>query len=249
VTAGCDLSQRESRVGMELRDVIRGTARAVALVMTEQAASGVLTPGEWIGGFEIVERLRSGGMATLYLARRHGTSGFSRRIALKVIHPHLTYDSRFVNMFVDEARICSQISHPNVVHVEELGVDRGLHYLAMEYIEGCSLNDLLRLLAAKGRGLSVELATRIAMQVAAGLHAAHETVGEDHQPLGIVHRDISPSNVLLSRDGHIKVIDFGVAKARGRLAATPAAEGTLKGKLRYMSPAGFRKDLVRRYEA
>jgi serine/threonine-protein kinase len=200
-----------------------------------QSGSAVLSAGDWIGGYEIQERLRSGGMAMMYLARRHGTAGFSRRIALKVIHPHLTFDSRFINMFVDEARISSHISHPNVVHVEEFGCDGGLYFLAMEHIDGCSLNDVLRVVPLHEKPQGVEIATRIAMQIAAGLHAAHETRGEDGQPLHIIHRDVSPANVLLSREGGVKLIDFGIAKARGRLAAT-ATEGTIKGKLRYMSP-------------
>jgi serine/threonine-protein kinase len=202
---------------------------------TQSGSSGVLSAGDWLGGYEIQERLRSGGMAMMYIARRHGTAGFSRKIALKVIHPHLTFDSRFINMFVDEARICSHISHPNVVHVEEFGNDRGLYFLAMEHIDGCSLNDVLRLVSTQQKPLSVELATRIAMQIAAGMHAAHETQGEDGQSLNIIHRDISPANVLISREGSVKLIDFGIAKSRGRLAAT-ATEGTIKGKLRYMAP-------------
>src|SRR6516165_10270661 len=118
-----------------------------------QSGSGVLSAGDWLGGYEIQERLRSGGMAMMYIARRHGTAGFSRKIALKVIHPHLTFDSRFINMFVDEARICSHISHPNVVHVEEFGNDRGLYFLAMEHIDGCSLNDVLRLVSTQQKPL------------------------------------------------------------------------------------------------
>lgn len=191
--------------------------------------------GDWIGDYEILSRIRHGGMATLYLGRKHGTAGFARNAAIKVIHPHLSADDKFVRMFVDEARICSQISHPNVIHVEEFGQERGLHYLVMEYVESCSLSELLRRNRKRSTKLDPELAAHIILQVAGGLHAAHESRGMDGLGLGIVHRDVSPSNILLSTDGHIKVIDFGIAKSRGRLAQTQAGQA-LKGKLKYMAP-------------
>jgi serine/threonine-protein kinase len=189
----------------------------------------------WVGEYEVVKRLSVGGMATLYLARRHGAAGFSRLVALKVVHPHLVEQSTFVDMFVDEARICAQISHPNVVHVEEFGETDGLHYLVMEYIDGCSVADLLRLFRREGRQLEPELAARLIMQVAAGLHAAHETLDQEGAALEIVHRDISPSNILLSVDGNAKLIDFGIAKARNRLSQTEAGVA-LKGKYKYIAP-------------
>jgi serine/threonine-protein kinase len=189
----------------------------------------------WVGEYEIVKRLRVGGMATLYLARRHGAAGFSRLVALKVIHPHLVEQSTFIDMFVDEARICSQISHPNVVHVEEFGEIDGIHYLVMEYLDGCSIGELLQLFRHEKRKLDPELAARVIMQIAGGLHAAHETLDTDGHPLELVHRDISPSNILLSADGNAKLIDFGIAKARNRLAETEAGVA-LKGKFKYIAP-------------
>ncbi|MBC7974107.1 MAG: serine/threonine protein kinase, partial [Myxococcales bacterium] len=189
----------------------------------------------WVGEYEIVKRLRVGGMATLYLARRHGAAGFSRLVALKVIHPHLVEQSQFIDMFVDEARICSQISHPNVVHVEEFGEIDGIHYLVMEYLDGCSIGELLQLFRQENRKLDPELAARVIMQIAGGLHAAHETLDTDGHPLELVHRDISPSNILLSNDGNAKLIDFGIAKARNRLAETEAGVA-LKGKFKYIAP-------------
>jgi len=116
--------------------------------------------GRHLGGYEVVERLEAGGMATLYLGRKHGASGFTRKVAIKIMHPHLAIDERIVRMFVDEARICSQMTHPNLVRVEELGVDRGLYYLAMEYIDGCSLRAVFKYLSRMDRTLSVPLATR-----------------------------------------------------------------------------------------
>jgi eukaryotic-like serine/threonine-protein kinase len=197
-------------------------------------AAQPMTP-QWFGDYEIVKRLRIGGMATLYLARRYGTAGFARLVALKMIHSHLAAQRTFIEMFVDEARICSQISHPNVVHVEEFGVIDGVHYLVMEYLDGCSLSELLMLHRRERRRLDPELAARIITQVAGGLHAAHEARGDDGQPLHVIHRDISPSNILLSRDGNPKLIDFGIAKAHNRLSET-AAGVALKGKYSYVAP-------------
>jgi len=199
----------------------------------------------WVGEYEIVKRLRVGGMATLYLARRHGAAGFSRLVALKVIHPHLTEQSTFIDMFVDEARICSQISHPNVVHVEEFGEIDGIHYLVMEYLDGCSVSELLQQFRHDKRKLDPELAARVIMQIAGGLHAAHETLDTDGRPLELVHRDISPSNILLSADGNAKLIDFGIAKARNRLAETEAGNA-LKGKFKYIAPEQAMRSTVDR---
>lgn len=197
----------------------------------------------WIGEYEVVRRLRVGGMATLYLARRHGAAGFSRLAAIKVIHPHLVEQPQFVEMFVDEARICSQISHPNVVHVEELGEVDGTHYIVMEYIDGCSANDLL---AARDERFSATVAAHIIMYTARGLHAAHETQGADGALLDVIHRDISPSNILISTSGHIKLIDFGIAKANNRITETETGFA-MKGKYRYVAPEqAKRTDLDRR---
>jgi len=190
--------------------------------------------GETIGGYEIVARLRSGGMANLFLGRRRGAAGFSRPVVIKVIHPHLASDEDFVHMFVDEAKISARIDHPNVVHVEELGEEEGMYYLVMEYVHGVSLGELTKALRKKERALSPELATAIAIRVADGLHGAHETRDQAGDLLHIVHRDVSPQNVLISYRGHVKLIDFGVAKARGRASQTEG--GSLKGKIRYMSP-------------
>jgi serine/threonine-protein kinase len=194
----------------------------------------VFEVGDRIGEYQIVARLKSGGMATLFLAQRRGAAGFQRFVAIKVVHPHLASDPAFVRMFVDEALLSARIVHPNVVHVEELGEAEGTYFLVMEYVHGCSLSLLVRALARRKRMLAVDIATHIAMKVADGLHAAHETRGDRGELLGVVHRDVSPQNVLLSYQGHVKLIDFGIAKAAGRSQQTEA--GSIKGKFRYMAP-------------
>jgi eukaryotic-like serine/threonine-protein kinase len=188
-----------------------------------------------IGQYEIVRKLKSGGMGAVYLGRRRGPAGFVRDVVIKVIHPHLGEEERFVRMFMDEARLAARISHPNVVQVEELGEERGMLYLVMERVDGCSLYQIIRQAVRRGTRIPVAAAVHVAMEAALGLHAAHEATGMDDVPLGIVHRDVSPSNILVSRDGNVKVIDFGIAKANGTVAVTHASHG-LKGKLRYMSP-------------
>jgi len=194
----------------------------------------VLRVGETVGGYDIVAKLRAGGMATLFLGTKRGAAGFARHVAIKVVHEHLAQDPDFVRMFVDEALLQARIQNPHVVHVEELGESSGAHFMVMEYVHGCALAQLLLALSKRRRRPQVDLAVSIALQTLAGLHAAHELRGESGQPLGVVHRDVSPQNVLLSRDGQVKLIDFGVAKAASSSQQTQGA--MLKGKLRYMPP-------------
>ncbi len=190
--------------------------------------------GARVGSYTIVAQLRTGGMATLYLARRSGPAGFSRLVAIKVVNARHSSDPRVVEMFLDEARLTARIEHPNVVYVEELGEIDGTYYLVMEYVHGCSLAQLAQTLSASKQRLSPLLAVAICARVAEGLHAAHETAGEDGWLLDIVHRDVNPQNILLSHRGHVKLIDFGVAKAKMGAEETNAA--SLKGTVRYMAP-------------
>jgi len=190
--------------------------------------------GSQIGGYELLGKLGHGGMATLYVARRSGAEAFSRHVAFKVVHPHLVSDERFVRMFKDEARMMARVNHPNVVRVDELGEHEDTHFLVMEYVHGCSLSEFLRELDERRLRMSVDVAVHIAAKVAEGIHAAHETRDEHGEQMGLVHRDISPQNILLAAAGHVKLIDFGVAKARGRLQQTGTL--TLKGKVAYMAP-------------
>lgn len=194
----------------------------------------MLAPGNRLRDYEILAHLRSGGMANLFLGRRVGADGFSRLVAIKVVNANLARDPGFIRMFVDEARISARINHPNVVHVEELGDVEGFKFLVMEYVLGASLAQLLGQLVRQRRRLTPKLAVHIAVRVAEGLHAAHETRGDDGGLLQIVHRDISPQNVLVAANGHVKLIDFGIAKARGRSQQTTTTG--LKGKIRYMAP-------------
>jgi serine/threonine protein kinase len=173
-------------------------------------------------------------MATLFMGRQSGAAGFSRIVAIKAVHPELSSDDQFRQMLVDEALLASHIHHPHVVHVESLGEHQGAPFLVMEYVHGCSLSQLQRALVACGRRLAPALATRIAITAADALHAAHEACDERGRPLHAVHRDVSPENILLSYAGHVKLIDFGIAKAYGRRHKT--REGLIKGKFRYMAP-------------
>jgi serine/threonine-protein kinase len=187
-----------------------------------------------LGDYEIVAKLKAGGMAQVYLARRRGAAGFTRPVALKLIHSHLAEETDFVRMFVDEATLSAKIEAPNVVHVEELGQIDGTWFQAMEYVHGASLAQVVRALRAAGRRCTPELAAHIVAEIAAGLHAAHETTDAAGAPLGIVHRDVSPQNVLVSYRGNVKVCDFGIAKAMHRAQRTKSE--AIRGKIAYMSP-------------
>ncbi|MFH1811647.1 MAG: serine/threonine-protein kinase [Pseudomonadota bacterium] len=196
--------------------------------------------GEKLGRYTLLNELATGGMATLYLARVTGPSGFEKYFAVKRIHPHLAKEKHFVEMFLDEARIAARISHPNVVQIHELGVVEKNLFITMEYIEGESLARLMSTVWKKPQSgghrtrFPLREAVHIIGETAAGLHAAHELCAPDGQHIDLVHRDVSPHNILVSYGGHVKLIDFGVAKARWRIAHTDG--GAVKGKIAYMSP-------------
>jgi eukaryotic-like serine/threonine-protein kinase len=184
--------------------------------------------------YELVGELASGGMATVFLARLSGVGGFQRFVAMKRLHPHLAAESEFVEMFLDEARIAARIHHPNVVPILEVGASSVGYYLVMEYIEGDTLARLLARAAQRGKRLPIPIALRIALDTLSGLHAAHELRDDAGDPVHLVHRDVSPQNVLVGVDGIARITDFGVARAASRLTATRA--GQLKGKIAYMAP-------------
>ncbi len=187
-----------------------------------------------IDRYELVAEIASGGMATVYLARLSGVGGFQRFVAIKRLHPHLAAENEFVEMFLDEARLAAGIHHPNVVPILEVGAsDRG-YYLVMEYIEGDTLARLLARAASAGSRLPPEVGIRIILDMLAGLHAAHELKDDMGQPTELVHRDVSPQNILVGIDGISRITDFGVARAATRLTSTRT--GQLKGKIAYMAP-------------
>ncbi|MFK7985751.1 MAG: serine/threonine protein kinase [Sandaracinaceae bacterium] len=190
--------------------------------------------GSQLGGYTLTAKLGTGGFASLYLGRKTGPSGFTRLAAVKVVHSHLMPEEKFRLMFADEAQINTRVQHPNIVRVEDFGEHAGTLYMVMEYVYGCSLAELLQQLSQSGLRLDVPLAVWVLMNVADALHAAHDAYDEDQRPLNIVHRDVSPQNVLLSYHGYVKLIDFGIAKATYRRHITRT--GGVKGKLRYMAP-------------
>jgi serine/threonine-protein kinase len=184
-------------------------------------------------------------MATVHLARMDGPGGFRKWVAIKRIHQHLAANQAFVRMFLDEARVAAGISHPNVAQVFELGRQGHSYWIAMEYLHGDPLRDVMpsHTTLATVR-MDVHLAAKVIADAADGLHAAHELRSSQGEPLNLVHRDVSPQNIFVTYDGAVKVVDFGIAKAAGRLASTRA--GTLKGKLSYMSPEQVRGQPVDR---
>jgi serine/threonine-protein kinase len=186
----------------------------------------------------VVDEIGVGGMASVHLARMDGPGGFQKWVAIKRIHPHLVEDDQFVDMFLDEARIAAGINHANVAQVFDLGKDDNTYWIAMEYLHGEPLREVMRRAEERGLNLTPELAARICSDAAEGLHAAHELRGKNNQLLGLVHRDVTPHNLFLTYDGYTKVVDFGIAKVADRLSSTRA--GTLKGKLAYMSPEQVR---------
>ena len=191
-------------------------------------------PPRIIGRYEIHEALASGGMATVHLGRLRGPVGFSRTVAIKRLHPHYASDPECVSMLLDEARLVARIRHPNVVPTLDVVSTDGELFIVMEYVHGESLSRLFKELVAKGERIPSRIAASILRDVLQGLHSAHDARDEQGEPLGIVHRDVSPQNIILGADGVARVLDFGVAKAAGRSQVT--REGQLKGKLAYMAP-------------
>src|SRR5688572_15358661 len=187
-----------------------------------------------IGRYAVFGELAAGGMATVYVGRLAGAAGFSRRVAIKSLHAQYAKDADFLAMFLDEARLSGRVQHPNVVQIlDVISTTTELH-LAMEYVEGESLAKLVRLLKSQNQRVPLAMAVAILIGVLEGLHAAHEARSESGQPLQIVHRDVSPHNILVGVDGVPRILDFGIAKAVGRMQTTRGDQ--LKGKLAYMAP-------------
>ncbi len=190
---------------------------------------------EPFGKYFLVDRIAVGGMAEVFRARTYGESGFEKDLVIKRILPHLTENADFVQMFVEEAKLTVQLQHPNIIQVYDFGKIRNHYYLAMEGIYGSDLKTLQAKLEGTEQPLPLKFAAYVIHEVATGLYHAHGKADETGTPLGIVHRDVSPSNVLISYDGQVKLVDFGIAKA-SKSAFTDTEEGVLKGKFEYMSP-------------
>jgi len=190
--------------------------------------------GTKFGQYVLTERIATGGMAEVWKASMRGVEGFRKTVAIKKILPHLSDNQDFIEMFIDEAKLAAQLNHNNIIHIYDLGKIQSSYYIAMEYIDGYDLKTILKKAQEKDQPLNVELALLIASKIAAALDYAHRKRDFDDRDLGLVHRDVSPQNVLISEDGDIKLCDFGIAKAASKASHTQA--GALKGKLQYMSP-------------
>jgi eukaryotic-like serine/threonine-protein kinase len=214
------------------RDRFSGEELRVALV-----ASGVRLVERYL----LCDQIGFGGMATIHLARLLGPEGFSRTVAVKQLHPQFAQDPQFVAMFLDEARLAVRIRHGNVVSPLDIVATGAELFIVMDYVNGESLAALLR---DAPFPLEPAIASAIVVHVLLGLHAAHEATSERGESLGIVHRDVSPQNILVGQDGVARVLDFGIAKAAARSQTTE--EGKLKGKIGYMAPEQLRLEAVDR---
>jgi eukaryotic-like serine/threonine-protein kinase len=207
---------------------------------------GDVGAGHVLGRYELLMPIASGGMATVWVARLKGTRGFQKTVAIKTMLPSMSEDPQFEEMFISEATLASNVHHPNVVEIMELGEENGVLFLVMEYVDGEPLSVLMKAAAKKG-GIPLPIGIRIATQTCAGLHAAHELRNDDTGELiGLVHRDVSPQNVLVAYDGIVKVVDFGVAKATAVASESHTSAGQIKGKAAYMSPEQARGGMIDR---
>ncbi|MDB4945341.1 MAG: serine/threonine protein kinase [Labilithrix sp.] len=193
-----------------------------------------LAPPKELGKYEVGAKIGGGGMATVYIGRCPRPDGTEERVALKVIRDELAHDEQFKSMFIDEAKILARLAHPNVIRTLEYGVTGDHRFIAMELLSGRTYSDVWDLMVVRGESLPAPLAAWICARVAEGLHSAHELCDDTGQPLHVIHRDVNPSNIFLTHSGEVKLIDFGLAKARVRLSKS--ADGIVKGKIPYLAP-------------
>lgn len=198
------------------------------------AAALAREQAEIVGRYALYGEIASGGMAVVHYGKLLGAVGFQRPVAIKRLHPQLARDPAVRDMFIDEARLASRIRHPNVVPTLDVVADGKDLLLVMEYVHGESLQQLMKLMRKRGERIPVRITLAVVSALLHGLHAAHEATTEEGEPLSVVHRDVSPQNVLVGVDGVARVLDFGIARAAVRLEHT--AEGIVKGKLAYMAP-------------
>jgi serine/threonine protein kinase len=208
--------------------------------VTQSAVHG-LDPVGRIGRYDILGRLAMGGMAEIFLARERGPRSASRELVVKRVLPHVASDPKLIDMFVQEARLCMRLRHPNICPIYEFGEEDGVFYLAMEWVDGIPLSQFSGE-ARKVNGLPIAMAAKIIADVAAALHHAHTATGADGKALGIVHRDVTPENIMIGFDGVTRLLDFGIAKAATQPDKTQA--GVLKGKFAYMSPEQYQGDVL-----
>ncbi|MBW3565207.1 MAG: TonB family protein [Acidobacteria bacterium] len=199
-----------------------------------EAGGPVSSDPNQFGQYKLIEKIATGGMAEVWKARMHGLEGFEKIVAIKKILPHLSDNEEFIEMFVDEAKLAAQLNHNNIIHIYDLGKLEESWFIAMEYIDGYDLKSILKMARERVHPLPVPLALFVASKICWALDYAHRKKGFDNEKLGLVHRDVSPQNVLISSEGDIKLCDFGIAKAATKASHTQA--GVLKGKLQYMSP-------------
>ncbi len=191
-------------------------------------------PPDAFGPYRLLERVASGGMAEVFRAKRTGVEGFEKVLAVKRILPHLSDNKEFVEMFIDEAKMVAGLTHPNIVQIFDLGRIDKTYFIAMEYVQGKDLRTILKRTKEKGVRIPLDLSVLIISRVCSALEYAHRKKDDEGRPLKIVHRDISPQNILISFEGEVKLTDFGIAKATSK--ATTTDRGALRGKLLYMSP-------------
>ena len=184
--------------------------------------------------YRVVEKLESGGMAEVFRAESEGLQGFRKQVAIKRVLPHLSSKKKFIQMFLDEARHSAHLSHSNCVQVFDIGVGDNAFFIVMEFVDGANLKSIIEVLRKQGKDFPVESAVYIALEICKGLSYAHELTDPQGTPLHIVHRDISPPNVLITKFGEVKIVDFGLAKANSQLEKSEP--GIIKGKFSYLSP-------------
>jgi serine/threonine protein kinase len=190
------------------------------------------------GKYTLIAKLDTGGMAEIFFARFEGVAGFEKPVVIKRILPELAEEERFVTMFLNEARLAARITHPNVCQVYDLGRIEGRYFMALEYLDGVPLTSLVRLVRTAPAAGELRLVAGLFLQACEGLHHAHEQRDFEGRPINLIHRDISPQNLFVTVDGIVKVLDFGVAKAR--TVSAKAISGNLKGKYAYMAPEQLR---------
>ena len=225
---------REPAPGEDSTDRLQEALDGVLQIRGDRSVAGSEPEGTPFGDYRLLERIAVGGMAEVWRARRKGVEGFQKTVAIKKILSHLTGSSDFVTMFIDEAKLAAQLTHANIVQIYDLGKVEDDFYIAMEYIEGKDLRSILNRATDIGRPMPVGLALQIVSALARALDYAHRKRDFENRAMGLVHRDVSPQNVLISYEGEIKLCDFGIVKAVAKASTTQM--GALKGKLQYMSP-------------